>query len=581
MERKTGGQKSSRRDILKLGSGAALGAAAGCTLPRAVEMQETSALSPSGIACAERLAGVAYTEAERVQMVGQLEERLSAIETLRQFDKPNTLAPATVFDPRLPGKAYPLDGPDGVDLPSARLGAKPGETDIAFASIPQLGAWLRSGVITCRHVTEVFLGRIERYAPQLYCFISVTRERALREADRLDADFAAGRDRGPLHGIPYGLKDLFDAEGAPVTWGAEPWQDQQPQGDATIVKKLSEAGAILLGKTSLGALAYGDIWFGGVCRNPFDPREGSSGSSAGSASAAAAGLCTFAIGTETLGSLVSPSTRCGTTAIRPTFGRVSRAGGMALCWSLDKVGPMARSVEDCALVLAAINGHDPGDASSIAAAFGYRRAEDLSALTLGLDPAWLEQATPNERAAIEAAKALGVQLRDFRMPGLPAAPLVQQLLAEAAAAFEEMTLSGQDDRLTWQEEAAWPNTFRAARFLSAIDLIQIDRLRRRWMEALDAAFDGFDAVIGPSFSSGLLTPTNFTGHPCLVMRSGFEETRPRTIFGETAEPDAPPAQTPVSISLWAPLFRESPMLQIGQALEATLGVAGIRPPGLA
>lgn len=526
---------------------------------------------------AERLAGVTYTEAQRAQMAGALEQQLQAVQTLRAFSKPNALAPAAVFDPRLPGRVYPTGAEGGVSVRPISLGAKPSEDDIAFATIAEIGMWLRARVITCRHVTDVFLSRIERLNPVLFAYISVMPDRAQAEAAAMDAEIAAGQWRGPLHGIPYGLKDLFDANGAPVTWGAEPYQNQQPRGDAAIVRRLKEAGAILLGKTSCGALAYGDIWFGGTTRNPFDPREGSSGSSAGSASAVAAGLATFAIGTETLGSLVSPSMRCGTTALRPTFGRVSRAGGMALCWSLDKVGPMTRAVADCALVLATLNGHDPDDAGSIASGFAFEGGKGAAGLRLGFDPAWLEAASPAEKLAMEAAKDLGATIGEFRRPDLPAEPLTLQLLAEAAAAFEELTLSGRDAELSWQADAAWPNTFRAARFITAIDLIQADRLRRRWMEALDAAFQPFDVVIGPSFSSDLLVATNFTGHPSLVMRAGFDETRPRSLFDTETEPDAAPARTPVGISLWSPLFREAGMLAFGEALEASLGVAAERP----
>ncbi|MFN3313938.1 MAG: amidase [Hyphomonas sp.] len=569
--------RKSRRGFLRLGGAAAAGVAiSACTRPSEAGTPDAApACSP--ISGAEKFAGVTYSEAQRAQMAGALEQQLQTVQALRAFPKPNGLAPATVFDPRLPGKTYPVEAEGGVSVRPMRLGAKPSEDDIAFATIPELGMWLRARVITCRHVTDVFLSRIERLNPVLLAYISVMPDRARAEAAAMDAEIAAGRWRGPLHGIPYGLKDLFDAEGAPVTWGAEPYLTQQPQGDAAIVRRLKDAGAILLGKTSCGALAYGDIWFGGTTRNPFDPREGSSGSSAGSASAVAAGLATFAIGTETLGSLISPSMRCGTTALRPTFGRVSRAGGMALCWSLDKVGPMTRAVADCALVLTALNGQDPEDAGSIASGFAFEGGQGVAGLRLGYDPAWLEAASPAERQAMEAAKDLGATLGEFRRPDLPAEPLTLQLFAEAAAAFEELTLSGRDAELSWQDDAAWPNTFRASRFITAIDLIQADRLRRRWMEALDTAFQPFDVVIGPSFSSGLLVPTNFTGHPSLVMRAGFEETRPRSLFDTEAEPDAAPARTPVGISLWAPLFREAGMLTFGEALEAALGVAADRP----
>ncbi|MFN7056520.1 amidase [Hyphomonas sp.] len=568
---------ATRRSFLKIGGAAAAGVAGAAACTRPVAAGTPSPPCPA-LAGAEQIAGITYTEAQRAQMEGALEQQLIAAQALRAAEKPNSLAPATVFDPRLPGKAYPLAAAETrVSVPAPPLGAKPSEDDVAFATIPQLGAWLRSRVVTCAYVTEAFLSRIARLDPLLFAYITVMPDRARAEAAALDAEIARGHWRGPLHGIPYGLKDLFDADGAPVTWGAEPYRDEQPKGDAAIVRRLKEAGAVLLGKTSCGALAYGDIWFGGTTRNPFDPRESSSGSSAGSASAVAAGLCAFAIGTETLGSLVSPSMRCGTTALRPTFGRVSRAGGMALCWSLDKVGPMTRSVADCALVMAAINGFDADDAGSIETGFAFESGKGVAGLRLGYDPAWLEAATPVEKQAMEAALALGAELQEFRLPDLPAGQFMLQLMAEAAAAFEDLTLSGRDAELSWQDDVAWPNSFRAARFISAIDLINADRIRRQWMEALDAAFAPVDVVIGPSFSAGLLAPTNFTGHPCLAMRAGFQETRPRSIFDVEAEPEAEPARTPVAISLWAPLFGESAMLTFGEKLEGALGVANERP----
>ena len=568
---------TSRRTLL-LGAGAGLAglAAAACS-----RTQEPAAL-PEGISAttirdAETLTGITYTDAERAQMVADLEARLDALKQLREVDKPNSLAPATVFDPRLPGVDYSLSTTSSVSVMPYVSAAMPGEDDVAFASLTQLRTWLSAGAISSRELTDLYLKRIETFGPKLECFVTVMAERARREADAMDAERAAGKVRGPLHGIPYGLKDLFDAEGAPTTWGAAPYRTRASEGDSAIVRKLADAGAILLGKTTCGALAYGDVWFGGVTRNPFDIREGSSGSSAGSASATAAGLCAFSIGTETLGSLVSPAMRCGITALRPTFGRVSRAGGMALCWSLDKCGPIARSVEDCALVLEAINGFDPADAGSIAAGFNYDFRTSITDLRLGIDPAWMEVATDTERHAIETAKALGARLVPFTVPDLPADPLSLQLTAEAAAAFEDLTLSGRDDELTWQDPEAWPNSFRGARFISAVDLIQVDRLRRLWMQAMHAAFADVDVVIGPSFSSGMLMPTNYTGHPCLAMRCGFDTTKPRTLFDLEANPDAPAVRTPVAISLWAPLFREGPMLAFGRALEQALGVAGERP----
>ena len=562
---------ASRREFVKASVAlSGLAAATGCAGAQETPESDSpeNALSTEQ---AERLFDVRFSPEERAQMADTLEARLTALRELRDVEKPNTLAPALTFDPRLPGKAYDTQPERALGLVPVPPGPKPGPRAIPFASAKQIGRWIASGVITSRYVTEIFLSRIEAHDPVLQAFITVTKDRALAEADAADAELQGGKRRGPLHGVPYALKDLFDAKGAPTTWGATPYKDAPPaEQDCTLVKKLSDAGAVLLGKTTCGALAYGDIWFDGITRNPWNTDEGSSGSSAGSASAVAGGLCAFAIGTETLGSLVSPSDRCGGAALRPTFGRVSRAGGMALCWSLDKVGPMARSVEDLAIVMSAINGYDAADASSLDTTFAYDHAVDLAGLRLGIASGGPDTLSDTEAAAIEAAKSLGAILVPFEMPTLPQAPLVQQLFAEAAAAFEKLTLSGDDGKMVWQTDNAWPNTFRATRFLSAIDLMQIDRLRRLWMQQMDEAFSEIDVVIGPSFSSGMLTPTNFTGHPCLVMRAGFREQATRAFFNADEPLNDRVAEVPGSISLWAPLFAEGPLLAFGRQLEDKL-----------
>ncbi len=362
--------------------------------------------------------------------------------------------------------------------------------------------------------------------------------------------------------------------------------DRVPDGDARVVELLRSAGAVLLGKTTLGALAYGDIWFGGKTRNPWNLNEGSSGSSAGSASATAAGLCGFAIGTETLGSITSPSQRCGTTGLRPTFGRVSRAGAMVLCWSLDKIGPICRSVEDCALVLAAINGGDPADRGSIDAPFNFDAQAGIEGMRLGwLPAAFDDEATDVDRAALDAARRLGIELVELRLPDLPYGSLMGVLYAEAAAAFEELTLSDRDDELTWQEKGAWPNAFRKARFLSAVDHVQLDRLRYRVMEALRGLFDQVDALIGPFMTGPMLVASNFTGHPCLHLRAGFLEVATRSassladgkLRAGQAAADGPSFEVPAGISLWAGLFDEGRLCNLGMALEKELGVSERRP----
>ncbi|HYC05105.1 MAG TPA: amidase [Azospirillaceae bacterium] len=536
------------------------------------------AITTADIAAAEKIAGVRYTEPERAQLLKGLEEQLDHLRALRSFHKPNDLAPATIFDPRLPGRAYPAQE-GGVRLAPAEAGRPGNEADIAFAPAANLAAWLASGALTSEALTRLYLERIARLAPKLECFVTVTADLALAEARRADAERRAGRTRGPLHGLPYVLKDLADTAGIATTWGAGPYRDRVPDRDAVVVTRLREAGAVLLGKTTLGEIAYGDVWFGGTTRNPWNPREGSSGSSAGSAAAVAAGLAAFGIGTETLGSIVSPSNRCGATGLRPTFGRVARTGCMALCWSLDKIGPITRTVEDTALVLAALNGGDAGDPSSLDHGFAYDGAADLKGLRLGWDPAWFEGegATEVDRAALEAAKGLGLQLVEVRMPDLPVDPLITILAAESAAAFEDLTLSDRDELLRWQDDPAWPNSWRRYRFIPAVDLINADRVRRKLMEAMHGVFERADVLVGPNFAGDMLLATNMTGHPQLTLRAGFRDQPFRPGMLDRPDPAAPKVRAPENISLWAGLFEERRAIAVGRALERALGVWSERP----
>jgi Asp-tRNA(Asn)/Glu-tRNA(Gln) amidotransferase A subunit family amidase len=539
------------------------------------------------IEAAEKLMGVSYTPVERQLMLDNLEGQIEAAQLRRALSFANELPMASRFDPRLPGFT-PLPPQKPLRPSNADPGPLPaGDEDIAFAPVTRLSQWIARGELTSRRLTEIYLARIEDYGDQLQCFVTVTPELARAQADAADALLKAGAYLGPLHGIPYGLKDLFDTKGIRTSWGATPYKDRVPEHDARVVELLRRAGAVLLGKTTLGALAYGDIWFGGKTRNPWNLNEGSSGSSAGSAAATAAGLCGFAIGTETLGSITSPCQRCGTTGLRPTFGRVSRAGAMALCWSLDKIGPIARSVEDCALVLAAINGEDPADRGSIAAPFNFDAGATIEGMRLGWLPAAFqdEAVTEVDRAALAAAKRLGVELVELGLPDLPYGSLMGVLYAEAAAAFEELTLSDRDDELVWQNKGAWPNAFRKARFLSAVDHVQLDRLRYRVMAVVGGLFDQVDALIGPFMTGPMLVASNFTGHPCLHLRAGFLEVATRSDpsladgklkIGEAAA-DAARFEVPQGISLWAGLFDEGALCNLGRALEAELGVGGRRP----
>ena len=542
-------------------------------------------VSIADIESAERLVGIAYTAAERVQMVENLEGQIASAIARRKFRFDNSMPTASRFDPRLPNFRMPAPGSPQFSRAAVRP-LPEDEADIAFASIGELAAWIGSGALTSRRLTEIFLSRIDAIGPKLECYAAVTAKRALAEADAADALLRGGVNLGPLHGLPYGLKDLFDTKGIATGWGAEPYRDRVPAADATIMRKLRAAGAVLLGKTTVGALAYNDIWYGGWTRNPWNINEGSSGSSAGSASATAAGLCAFSIGTETLGSITSPSQRCGTTGLRPTFGRVSRAGTMALCWSLDKIGPICRYVEDTAIVLAAINGRDDADRFSIDAPFRFDAEADIAGLKLGYLPeAFGEGATEVDHAALAASRRLGVEVVEVSLPALPYEALMNMVYAEAAAAFEDLTLSNLDDTLKWQDDGAWPNTFRKARFLSAVDHVQLDRLRYRVMLALDEIFNNVDAVIGPFMTGPMLIASNFTGHPCLHLRAGFLQlaTRGAASLGSgkltTGEPEAAGRtfNVPQGVSLWGRLFEEGPILNLGMALEKELGVAAVRP----
>jgi Asp-tRNA(Asn)/Glu-tRNA(Gln) amidotransferase A subunit family amidase len=553
------------------------------------ETVESEVVSIADIEGAERLVGVAYTAAEREQMVGNLEGQIASAIARRKLRFDNSMPTASRFDPRLPNFCMPAPGSPRFSQGPARP-LPEDEADIAFASIGELSAWISPGRLTSRRLTEIYLSRIDALGPRLECFATVTAKRALAEADAADAFLRGGVYLGPLHGLPYGLKDLFDTTGITSGWGAEPYRDRVPAADATIVRKLRAAGAVLLGKTTVGALAYNDIWYGGWTRNPWNLNEGSSGSSAGSASATAAGLCAFSIGTETLGSITSPSQRCGTTGLRPTFGRVSRAGGMALCWSLDKVGTICRFVEDTGVVLATINGADDTDRFSIDAPFHFDAEANISGLKLGYLPqAFGEGATEVDHAALAASRRLGVEVVEVSLPPLPYEALMNVVYAEAAAAFEDLTLSNRDDTLKWQEDGAWPNTFRKARFLSAVDHVQLDRLRYQVMLALDELFNKVDAVIGPFMTGPMLIASNFTGHPCLHLRAGFLElaTRGAASLGSgkltTGEPEAAGRtfKVPQGVSLWGRLFEEGPILNLGMALEKELGVAAIRPEFLA
>lgn len=545
----------------------------------------SSSITVQSIEAAEKLLGLGYSDAERALMVDNLTAQVELAVKRRATKLPLTLAPATLFDPRLPGFAMP---PERGFRPSrAPVPLLPDEDeDIAFAPVATLAGWIRTRAITSARLTEIYLDRIVRIGPRLECIALATPELAREQAKRADELLAAGTWLGPLHGIPWGCKDILDTAGIVTGWGAEPYRERRPDQDAAVVRRLAAAGAVMVAKTTVGALAYGDIWYGGVTRNPWNRAEGSSGSSAGSASATVAGLCAFAIGTETLGSIVAPSLRCGATGLRPTFGRVSRVGAMPLCWTLDKIGPICRTVEDTALVLATISGDDPDDPVSIGAPLSYDALADINRRRLGYFPADFDasDAAELDKAVLETARQLGLELVPMTHADLPYDTLMNTLFAEAAASFEDLTLDSRDDELTWQEPGAWPNTFRKARFLSAIDHIQLDRLRRRVMQVMDEKFREIDAIIGPALAGPMLVITNFTGHPSLILRTGFRQSETRSALClakgriEQGSPTTGPAHTvPHGLCLYGKLFDEGTICEIGRALEGALGVWDRRP----
>jgi Asp-tRNA(Asn)/Glu-tRNA(Gln) amidotransferase A subunit family amidase len=539
-------------------------------------------LTAETVAQAEKLAGVQYRPEQRELLLENIGDQLSWPVKRRALTLPPSLAPASRFDPLLPGMKPP-GGRSRLVRPVARTEAVPSrDEDLAFAPVADLSRWIRSRQLTSTRLTRLCLDRLKRLQPALFCTITLLEEPALREAAQADRELAAGRWRGPLHGIPYGAKDLLDTAGILTTFGAEPFRTRVPERDAAVIARLRAAGAVLVAKLSLGALALNDVWFGGQTRNPWLLAEGSSGSSAGSASAVAAGLIPFAIGSETLGSIVSPSIRCGVTGLRPTFGRIPRSGAMPLCWSLDKLGPITRCVEDAALVLAALDGADAGDVGSVSVPLDLELTRGVKGLRVGFDPAWLadKDALPEDRAGLELLRAAGATLVEVKLPDLPYESMLPILLAESAASFEELTLSHRDDELGMQVADAWPNTWRQARFISAVDLVQADRLRRRVMVEMGSLFAGVDAMAGPALAGPMLLITNYTGHPCLTLRTGFRQLGElRSDYAQKAPVKLPaPVRVPHGLSLWSRLYDEGTLLRLGLALEAAAGVWRERPP---
>jgi Asp-tRNA(Asn)/Glu-tRNA(Gln) amidotransferase A subunit family amidase len=549
--------KLSRRKLI--GAAVVSGAGAGASTSAALEGVDlkTAPISTDDLASADKLAGRPVNDQERKQLLGAVRDGRDTLLAVRTSAFAQPYDPAFVFEPRLANTILPKPGKVRVSrkaLPKVPANFE----DLAFLSATDLGRLIKARKVSSEALTRMYLERLTKYGPRLLNVVSTCPDRALAEARQADSEIAAGKWRGPLHGVPYGLKDLFAAEGTRTTYGIPPLRDQVLHFDSTVAVRLKEAGAVLVAKLSLGELAMGDVWFGGTTRNPWNPTRGSSGSSAGSASAVAAGLVGFAIGTETYGSIVSPSRVCGTTGLRPTFGRVSRHGAMALSWTMDKVGPICRSVEDCALVFSAIHGPDGYDRTVVeGAGFDWNPTTPLSSLRIGYDRKAFEKARPEQTAVLEHFRKQGLAPRPVDLPANnPAYDALPDLtiLTEGAAAFAEFADRGGLRQLVQQSDSSWPNLLRFGATLPAADYLNAQRVRRHLQAAMDKALDGFDVFITPAGSAPSITWTNLTGHPTCITRCG------KTSNG-----------LPISVEFTGNLFREDAVLRLAYAWEQASG----------
>ena len=556
---------ASRRQFLAACSALGLG---GTLLPGVLwaKLADGAEITAESVAAAEEIAGVRFSDAEREQLVTGLRRQAQTLAQLHEVPLPNAVAPAIGFSPLPRPSALPR-GESAAPVLTRRPAAAmpPSDRDLAFASVATLADLLRRRVVTSERLTTLYLDRLDRHNPRLLFATSLLRERALARARAADAEIARGRYRGPLHGIPWGAKDLLAVAGAPTTWGAAPYREQRFETDATVVQRLDAAGAVLVAKLTLGELAMGDTWFGGMTRNPWNVEQGSSGSSAGSASATAAGCVGFAIGSETLGSISSPSTRCGVTGLRPTFGRVPRTGAMALSWTMDKLGPIARSAEDCALVFSAIHGPDDQDATVHAAPFRWDGNASVRGLRVGVMRADFDRQSvtkPFDAAALEVLAGLGVEFVDVEVPAQPYNAMRIILTAEAGAAFDELMRSGRTQELVGQGPNAWPATFREAHFIPAPDYINANRARTLAIQAWDALMQRVDVIVAPT-NSGQLLATNLTGHPAVILPHGFRENG-----------------TPLSLTFIGRLFDEATLLRVAHAYQQATDFHRRQPPAL-
>jgi Asp-tRNA(Asn)/Glu-tRNA(Gln) amidotransferase A subunit family amidase len=594
--------RPTRRTFLTEASMSALGASAltACNSPRQSTPGAPPAfgtapatgpeVSTATFAEAEKLLQAPLTEKDRAQAAGNWRQAMAQLPERRTGPRKvaieDTVAPYSTWNPVLPGQSH---GPDhdvfvrsNDSVPSLPVS----DAEIAFSPVTHLARWLETRKLTSERLTKIYLDRIAHYNPTLRCVITPTSELALQQARQADQEIDAGHYRGPLHGIPWGGKDLVDTANIPTTYGAEIYQHRIPTADAAVVARLHAAGAVLVAKLSMGALALNDIWFGGQTMNPWLPQEGASGSSAGPGSATASGLVAFSIGSETGGSIISPSMRCGVTGLRPTFGRVPRSGAMTLCWSLDKLGPMTRTVEDAMLVLHAIQGPDPGDLASVPAHLDFDSAASIKGLKLGYFVDWMKEApaTDVDRKALADLEQLGIIPVPVNLPDWPYSSLNTILFAESAAAFEDITLDHRVDQLKAQVPDAWPNTFRQSRFLSAVDFVQADRLRRKVAIEMTRIMSQVDLLLVPSLRDEMLIISNNTGHPSLTVRTGWVQvTEARSDWAPNAASPLPtfsPGRiVPHGVTLIGRLFDEGTIARVGLALERHAKVSAIHPSG--
>jgi Asp-tRNA(Asn)/Glu-tRNA(Gln) amidotransferase A subunit family amidase len=541
--------------------------ALGLLLPFLARSQpDAKLITPEAVVGSERLIGLDFSEEKIEMLLPGLRRQLAHFQGLREFPLSNSVPPALLLDPVPVGMKFDCARRKFKMSPLPRVKLPANLDELAFYSVGELSALIKTRQITSEKLTKFYLARLKQYGPKLECMVTLTEDLALQQARRADAEIAHGHYRGPLHGIPYGAKDLLAVKGLPTTWGSAPFTNQVFEYDATVIQRLEAAGAVLVAKTTLGELAMGEVWFAGKTRNPWKQTDGSSGSSAGSCAATAAGLLPFAIGSETLGSIVSPCDRCGVTGLRPSFGRISRAGAMTLSWTMDKLGPICRTVEDCALVLNAIYGPDGLDQTVRDLPFNYEPTVHLNKLRIGFVKADFDQEKgerhDNDQATLQQMRALGADLVPIELPKYALDDLSFVLSTEAAAAFDDLTRSGQDDLLKQQQSNSWPNTFRERRFVPAVEYLQAQRIRYLLIQDTAKVFDKVDLFLAPSLSGKSLLLSNLTGHPCVVLPNGFTKSG-----------------SPTSVCFIGNLYGEATLLEVAKKYQDATGFHRKHPPG--